>query len=221
VRRNRKGETGGGETASVPYASVKALAARIRSNCANTDWIMDSGASHHLCQNRHLFVTFQRLSKPVMVHLGDNSTVPAIAAGMVNLSLPSREISIEALFVPMLQTSRMCVSQLSKIYKITFTLSACFLEDCRLGSLTDRIHRFVPTRSQPVMVNPIPLAVQAHSAVLPSIHLWHQRLVHLCHWTLSTLLPLSAYSGAWETGSSSCEVCLKSQHQRKVERKPA
>src|SRR5207237_7384314 len=65
------------------------------------------------------------------------------------------------------------------------------------------------------------LPVQANSAILPSIDLWHQRLGHLSHQTLRKLLPPSAYGGDPASTSVSCDICIKSKHQRKVERKPA
>ena len=63
ARRSRKGETGWRDTADMAYASVNVLAARISGKCVNTDWIIDSGASYHLSQNRHLCIIFKHLSK--------------------------------------------------------------------------------------------------------------------------------------------------------------
>ena len=126
-----------------------------------------------------------------MVHLGDNSTVPAIAAGMINLTLPSRVISIEALFVPRLQASLLSVSQLSITYRIAFKNSVCFLVDCRLSLLADGVYRFVPHQAKTTLVIAITHPVQANSACLPSIDLWHERLGHLSNQTLMILLPQS------------------------------
>jgi len=218
ARRGRKSDGGNTETAGAAYASVQALAVRIGHTTVGMDWIIESRASHHLCRNRGLFVTFKRLLKPVMVHLGDNSTVPAIAAGMINLTLPSRVISIEGLFVPRLQASLLSVSQLSITYRITFKNSVCFLEDCRLALLADGVYRFVPHKAKTTLVNAITLPVQANSACLPSIDLWHQRLGHLSNQTLMMLLPQLAYSGTTSTGSLLCDICIKAKHQRKVER---
>jgi len=115
----------------------------------------------------------------------------------------------------------MLVSQLSKMYQITFKNSVCLLDNGNLGSLTGGIYRFVPTRSKPVVVNSIVPSAQAKSAIMPSIDLWHQRLGHLSYQTLSTLLPPAAYSRSPVTGSLSCNMCIKAKRQRRVERKPA
>jgi len=140
---------------------------------------------------------------------------------MIHLPLPSRVLSIEALFVPQLQASLLSVSQLSITYQITFKNSVCFLEGCRLGSLVDGVYRFVPFRPKPIIVTAITLLIQANSACLPSIDLWHQRLGHASHQTLRILLPQSTDSGTTTTGSLSCHICIKSKHQRKVERQAA
>ena len=145
-----------------------------------------------------------------MVHLGDNSTVPAIAASMIHLSLPSRVITIEALFVPRLQASLLLVSQLSIAYEITFKNSVCYLENCRLGLLADEVYRFVPHRPKPIVANAMTLRVRANTACLPTIDLWHPRLAHLSHQILKTLLPQSAYSGVRSTEALHCDICIKS-----------
>ena len=211
-RRSRKSSSYNTESADAAYASVQALAARIGRKIPYTNWIIDSGASHHLCRNQSLFITFKRLRKPLMVHLGDNSTVPAMATGTIHLSLPSRVISIETLFVPRLQTLLLSVSQLSITYEITFKDSVCFLEGCRLGSLADGVYRFVPYRPKPIVANAITSPVQANSACLPSVNLWHQRMGHLSHQALMTLLPQSAYSRTTTTELLPCEICIKSKH---------
>ena len=56
---------------------------------------------------------------------------------------------------------------------------------------------------------------------MPSINLWHQRLGHRSHQTLSKLLPPTAYSGGLALISMLCDICIKSNHHWKVERKPA
>ena len=50
AKRGRKGERDIVESAGAAYVSVQALAAKIGRNPVNSEWIIDSGASHHLCQ---------------------------------------------------------------------------------------------------------------------------------------------------------------------------
>jgi len=58
-RKRSKGEVGNRKTPGAAYGLVPALTARIGRNLATMEWIIDSGASHHLCQNRSLFVMFK------------------------------------------------------------------------------------------------------------------------------------------------------------------
>ena len=135
----RESETAG----AAAYASVQALVAEISITPTNENWVIDSGATHHLCRNRHSFRNLKPLAKPVMVRLGDSSTIPAIAAGTIYLTLSqsSRIVSIEAPFVPRLQVSLLSVSQLSIKHQIAFRNSTCSLENTSLGSLHEDIYR--------------------------------------------------------------------------------
>ena len=209
------------------YATVQALVAQINRTSTSDNWVIDSGASHHLCRNRLSFSNLKPLRQPVMVRLGDSSTIPATAAGTICLSLPSRTVSIEALFVPRLQTSLLSVSQLSTKHQIAFRNSACFLDDTVLGllhegiyRLTTRTHRSAKATSNHSTASSLKPA-SANSAVLPSIELWHQRLGHLSHQGLGNLLPDTAYTGGPISTLPTCEICVKSKHQRKITREAA
>ena len=61
----------------------------------------------------------------------------------------------------------------------------------------------------------------ANSAVLPSIELWHQRLGHLSHQGLGNLLPNTAYTGSPISELETCEIRVKSKHQRRITRQAA
>ena len=51
------------------------------------DWIVDSGASSHMCNNRHLIQKFSTLSQGVKVTLGDGNVLRAAGQGTVNLRM--------------------------------------------------------------------------------------------------------------------------------------
>src|SRR4051812_36544883 len=53
-------------TASTAYSS----------NVSN-EWLLDSGASHHMTGNCDFFKTFNKLENPVIIHFGDHSTIYA------------------------------------------------------------------------------------------------------------------------------------------------
>ena len=179
-KRRRTADMRESETAGVAaYATVQAPVAQISMTSTSDNWVIDSGALYYLCRNRRCFSNLKPLRQPVMVRLGDSSTIPATAAGTVSLLLPSRVLSIEALFVPGLQTSLLSVSQFSTKHKIAFRDSTCILDDSVLGfrhegiyRLTIRTHSSTKATSNHFAASSLKPAT-ATSAVLPSIELWH------------------------------------------------
>ena len=162
-----------------------------------------------------------------MVRLGDSSTIRTTVAGTICLSLPSRTVSIEVLFVPRLLTSLLSVSQLSTKHQIAFRNSACFLDDTVLGfhhegiyRLTIHTHQSTKATSTHSTASSLKPAI-ANLAALPSIELWHLRLGHLSDQALGNLLPDTVYTGGPISSLPTCEICVKSKHQRKVTRQAA
>lgn len=51
------------------------------------DWILDSGATCHICNSKALFADFQVLSKPQKVTLGDEHSLEAVGMGRVEVRL--------------------------------------------------------------------------------------------------------------------------------------
>ncbi len=50
-------------------------------------WIVDSGASSHMCNNRHLFQEIHTLHQKVEVTVGDGNTLTAVGRGSVTLKM--------------------------------------------------------------------------------------------------------------------------------------
>lgn len=57
-------------------------------------WIIDSGASDHICSDLELFHSIYRLSKPVKMHLPDGSTQTVGSAGKVKLNKDIKLIDV-------------------------------------------------------------------------------------------------------------------------------
>ena len=66
-----------------------ALAANITNN-----WIIDSGATSHMCNDKRLFSDFRRLEKPEQVTLGDRHELEAVGRGTVYLSMKMPKESV-------------------------------------------------------------------------------------------------------------------------------
>jgi hypothetical protein len=79
-------------------------------------WFVDSGASHHFCNDKRLLDNLTNSN--LDIKMGDDHSVKSKSKGTMSL----RELSIEAYFVPQFHVSLLSVSQLAKDgYKTTFT----------------------------------------------------------------------------------------------------
>ena len=72
----------------------------------NNCWIIDSGATCHICHKRALFVDFKQLKKTQEVVLGDGQSLKAINVGTVELELvidnekPKKHELYSVLYIP-------------------------------------------------------------------------------------------------------------------------
>ena len=64
-------------------------------------WVVDSGASHHVCNNRKLFIPDTLTKTNFTIRLGDKTTVEATEEGWI----PIQAFRIKALFVPRFRIS--------------------------------------------------------------------------------------------------------------------
>ena len=86
-------------------------------------WIIDSGATCHICNDRSLFQEFKSLQKPQEVTLGDRSILKAQGTGDVtlNLKLPGGETLTgrlsNVLYVPKLAYNLLSVCKVAEMGK--------------------------------------------------------------------------------------------------------
>jgi transposase InsO family protein len=72
-------------------------------------WVIDSGASHHMCNARSSFVEFKKLHTPIRIRLGDDSAVCATHHGLVNITA---SFQVYALYTPTFKFSLLSISNL-------------------------------------------------------------------------------------------------------------
>ena len=100
----------------------------------NRDWIIDSGATSHMCNDRKLFVDLN--DKNEEVELGDGYTVAVKGSGRIKMEMeiPGRKTKLcmlsEVLYVPDLSYNLMSVSKMVKNGKgIEFKGDSCLIVD--------------------------------------------------------------------------------------------
>jgi hypothetical protein len=92
----------------------------ISQNSRTSVWFIDSGASHHFCNDRCLLQNLMDGNLEIII--GDNQSIKSKSKGTMSL----RELSIEAYFVLQFHISLLSVSQLAKDgYQTTFTGNLC------------------------------------------------------------------------------------------------
>ena len=146
-------------------------------------WIVDSGATCHMCHNKNSFSALYELKEPIDVVLGDGHSLTATGRGKVVLDmvLPNGESKSctlhDVLYVPKLAYNLISVTKASHTGKVVkFTKSACYVLDkshkiiakaTRVGSLYQLDHKSNHQRASIVKQPEIKEDV------------WHRRYGHL------------------------------------------
>jgi hypothetical protein len=112
------------------------------SNASSTDtsiekstWIIDSGATCHVCHESNLFTELKYLNKPIDVVLGNGSILKANRSGTVALTFLSGSIERkyklnDVLYVPELTYNLVSVSKaVEKGISLKFKENECLIED--------------------------------------------------------------------------------------------
>ena len=115
-----------------------ALAAR--SMKGKTVWIVDSGATYHMCNDKKLLVNFNGLAEPRDITLGDKHTVKAVGRGVVLLRISTDNVEInkcklqDVLYVPKLLFNLLTVVASAKAgMLVQFTEVGCEIFDGNKG----------------------------------------------------------------------------------------
>ena len=100
-------------------------------------WMADSGASHHMCNDRTCFTAYKKLPTRIDIRLGDKTRVRATHQGTVNLG----GIEINALHTPTFLVSLLSIGQLDDAgYTSTFCQGICTIGAPGAGTIRERKH---------------------------------------------------------------------------------
>ena len=189
---------------------------------ARDRWILDSGATCHMCNQETLFSGYQALQNPLNVVLGDGRSLQATGQGSVvlKMKLPNGKIKActlqDVLLVPNLAYNLLSVTSASKKGKVTtFSKMKCEIRDNksnllavghREGSLyyldhDDTVHQACSSSEQSSCKGTI----------------WHRRLGHLGAQGMQELARRKMVNGIdfdekQELGF--CECCIQGKSHR-------
>ncbi|KAL0403674.1 UNVERIFIED_CONTAM: Retrovirus-related Pol polyprotein from transposon RE2 [Sesamum radiatum] len=147
-------------------------------------WILDTGATNHVCANIDLFQSYAKLTQPQYIHLPDGSKRMVQYTGMVKLN---DKIWLEnVLFVPQFSVNLLLVSQMCRQgnCQLLFTQRDCVLQDQNVTCSTS-----VPCSSSK----------------------WHNRLGHASAQAIKHILNIDCDEFNADTP---CDVCHRAKQNR-------
>jgi len=197
-------------------------------------WVVDSGASHNMCNDSSCFISFKRLPSPIIIKLGDETIVTATFHGLFNIS---QGLQLNALYTPTFLISLLSINQLVLArYSTTFRRGKCsiftnssnIIANCTgdlyilqlhyaVTSETGTIHSAAPP-SDPTIATTSSNRKKRKSSLSKTgltsastitMSLWHRRLAQLRPAVMRSLID------GFEDLDGMCDVCLQAKHKQK------
>ena len=178
----------------------------VNDDAVQQPWVIDSGASSHMCQTKDVFTEYTTLDNPEYVTVADGSKVQGIARGSVRLSVrvsqtKQRTVTLKnVLHVPALNGNLLSVKAATQNdYVVQFGRNRCWVKNQRSmviakGTLVNKLYY-------------LDLADIDHTAnVASGIDIWHKRLAHAGISTLKRAHNESLVDGA-DLSSVSFDLC--------------
>ena len=158
-----------------------ALSSFFHSN--NCNWIIDSGATNHICPDLNLFTSYQFVSYPYHIRLPDGNTTDVQHIGSIQLS--EHILLVDVLHVP---SFHFCLLSVHKLLaqtnnSLTFTADSCLLQEplmrqpLELGKQEAGLyymHQFCSTSN----ASTSNIFHSVNSVSISSLDLWHCRMGH-------------------------------------------
>ncbi|XP_074352828.1 uncharacterized protein LOC141691979 [Apium graveolens] len=98
-------------------------------NIFNTEWLVDSGATDHICSNLSMFLTYKPVSGPFeFIIVSNGRKIPIMHIGFVKIQ---DMVLHNILHIPLFQYNLISVNKLcaDMKYSVTFTGTDCLLQD--------------------------------------------------------------------------------------------
>ena len=188
-------------------------------------WIVDSGATSHLCNDKSMFTVFDSLENPQEIVLGDGHTLDAVGVGDVVLNvvvdgkIKKRRLR-DVLYVPRLAYNLLSVSKTTETgKKIKFGSDGLQFLDCdgrvvAVGVKKGSLYYLTCHKDTDTQVH----MSDAQSMDESRESIWHRRFGHLNERSLRTLASRSLVNDFNYNASSRipfCESCVKGKLHRK------
>lgn len=200
------------------------ISAFVNENNAGSDWVFDTGASHHFCNNQDYFLNFTPLQNEQMAVAINDVAFPIEGKGTVRLRFGQRCIDLkEVMYSPQLRRNLISGPRMDqggatfsghkgevKVSQFGKTIFKAFLKN-GLYCTTPKI-----------VNNPSKHVTFAYNTkVNEKLELWHKRLSHICPTVLDRTCKTEGVIGLpnLKISKLNCEPCRLNKH-RKVSFKP-
>lgn len=186
------------------------------SGLSNNCWILDSGASDHMCSQKSLFTTMASLERPIQISLPNGEIISITHAGTV--PLVHDIILTDVLYVLHFKYNLLSISKLTQNLNcsIHFTHNSCFLQGhslrkpLELGNSHRGLYLLVSSSSAAHSLSNSSSFFSTKNNDVSAI-VWHTRLSHL---SLSKLSSICHVDNDSKSLISTCEVCAKARQHR-------
>ena len=180
-------------------------------------WVVDSGATSHMCCNLDLVSDFAKLEKEVDVSLGDGYDVKGTGTGKVKFSVKvpggSQKCCLDVLYVPDLAYNLFSISRATRGGKVAIFEDDCF--EIRASKTDDRV--LVSGVREGNLYRLSLVNESANIAGLNMERIWHHRFGHLSESGLKQLVIHSLVKGLnYDTSKALCfcEPCAMGKNHR-------
>ena len=219
----QKAYTAGGDFDEEDKETIGLLAGQ-SSNTSDTiiDWIIDSGASCHMCNNESLFTVLESLDVPQEITLGDGFCVKAVAKGTIYMhTRQKKKIQMrDVLFVSKLTFNLLSVAKTAKAGKFfEFSDSSCQIidEQGRVIAVAEKIGNLYHLKCCGTKDADSETAMKCSSNEDTTESLWHRRFGHLGVQNMEKLKKdqlVNGFNYNVKTEQKFCEPCIDGKHHK-------
>ena len=201
----------------------------------NSRWLLDSGASSHMCWDRRRFVSLQRVSDDLVITLADDRKVKPLGIGTVRLSVlhpttrqPFDIFLRDTFCIEELAVNLVSVSAITARGKVVeFDGAVCNIKQRSTGDLVLQARRFgklyvLDTADDKEQYEFSSLCVEEVAAIasasVDNMMLWHERFGHLGSAGIRQLVSDGLVDGISHTSLNGklgfCAACQKGKSSR-------
>lgn len=188
-----------------------------QSKMMNYRWIVDTGATHHICYSLHWFLSVKKIS-PMQVSLPNGSTSETNTIGRIKLN---NDLVIDnVLYVPEFQVNLISASKLCREQSCTLTFKSgiCMIQEenamrtIGLAKEQDGLYYLEAEQKATGSVSSLIVSTDKNKVSVSPAILWHMRLGHLAHDRMLCLH--KKYSYVPIASHTACDVCHFSRQKK-------